>query len=305
MSDTSAFREALSSPIPSLSTPFLADGAIDYTALRAMVDFDVANDARAVMLTVGDSLYTVLTDDEVAEVTRVVIEQTAGRAMTIASDRSWATGKVVKFARFVRGLGGDMLMVLCPDWALSCTLDTLVEHYAAIAAEMPVMLVTNWLAPRPASFSLAFLKRIADEVPGVVAIKDDLCDTFARQMSVAVHDRIAIVSGGQKQNHLNNLPYGCDGYLSTFARFHPPIAHAYWQAIQADDLQEATRIIREYDMPLFDYLIPLQGGFDAGIHGLLEIAGLAQRWRRKPYYSLNDEEMDRLRAFVQDKGIRL
>ena len=36
------------------------------------------------------------------------------------------------------------------------------------------------------------------------------------------------------------------------------------------------------------------GGYDAGIHAAFELAGRAQCWRRKPYYSLNDEEMEAL-----------
>jgi hypothetical protein len=36
------------------------------------------------------------------------------------------------------------------------------------------------------------------------------------------------------------------------------------------------------------------GGFDAAMHGAMELLGLCGRWRRKPYYSLSDAEMDRL-----------
>ena len=303
MVDREEIRTALTGPVTSVSTPFCKDGTIDFTALRAMVDFDIDGGSKTVLLTYGDSLYSILTDDEVAEMTRVAAEQAAGRALVVAADRIWATPKEVAFAQYARGVGADMLMVVCPDWAQSCTLDTLVEHCAAVAVKTPVMLVTNWLVSRPLDFSVKFLEALRDRVPGVMAVKDDLCGEFARKMGLTVHDRMAIISGGQKQNHMNNLPYGCDGYLTTFGRFKPEIARKYWAAIESADCTAATGIIAEYDMPLFDLIATFPGGFDAAVHGAMELFGVAPRWRRKPYYSLNDAEMERLAGFFQDKGL--
>jgi dihydrodipicolinate synthase/N-acetylneuraminate lyase len=117
-------------------------------------------------------------------------------------------------------------------------------------------------------------------------------------MALLVHERWAVYSGGLKQNHLDIHPYGCDGYLSTFISFKPEIAQRYWLAITANDMTEAVRIIRAYEIPFFNYIMALPGGFDAGMHGMLEVCGIAKRWRRPPFYSLSDGEMERLRDFV-------
>jgi 4-hydroxy-tetrahydrodipicolinate synthase len=281
--------------------PFYRDGAIDLPALRNFVDFVIAGGTGTVMLTYGDSLFSILTDDEVAEVTRVVAEQAAGRALVIAADRQWATPKEVEFAQFALSVGADMLMVLPPDWASSCTVETLVEHYAAVADCIPVMVVTNYFVFRSNDFGLSVLTALADRVPGVAAVKDDVCGQFAREMGLAVHDRLALISGGQKQNHMNAHFYGCDGYLSTFVKFKPEIANTYWQAVQAKQYDRAHRIIAEQDMPLFDLLRSFTGGFNAALHGTLELFGVAQRWRRTPYYSLTDQEMERMAEFYRAK----
>ena len=118
----------------SAHTPFGADSEIDFTSLRGLVEGGIAAGSTTMLLNYGDSLFSLLTDDEVAEATRVVTEQTAGRAAVVAADRIWWTGKTVDFARYVREIGADLLMVLPPDWAQSCTTDTLVQHYAALAA---------------------------------------------------------------------------------------------------------------------------------------------------------------------------
>lgn len=296
--NTNELRHSLSGPITSLRIPFHQDGQIDYAGLRNIIEFDIAAGSGTIMLTFGDSHYSVLTDDEVAEITRKVVEHVKGRALVIAADRPWWTGKARHFARYCREVGADMLMVLPPDWAASATPQSFADHYTATAAEIPVMIVTAAFLNRPINFTLETLKLVMQQAPGVVALKDDLCGERGRKVSLLVHPLWAFVSGGQKQNHLDVLPYGCDGYLSTFMTFQPKIAHAYWSAIQSRDMAAAAAIIRDYDMPLFNYLVNLPGGFDAGIHGILELAGLSGRWRRLPYYSLNDAEMEQLKAFL-------
>jgi len=291
-------RASLTGPVASLRTVFLADGAIDESGVRACVDFAIAAGSRTVLLTFGDSLYSVLTDAEVAEVTKTVAAQAAGRAVVVAADRQWWTGKAVEFARYAREVGADVVMVLPPDWGASCTVQSLVGHYAAVAREAPVMVVTGVFRPRGMGFGLEVLARLRDDAPGIAAVKDDYCGEFGRRMCLLVHDRCAVIAGGQKQNHLDLLSYGCDGYLSTFITFRPEVAHAYWSAVTTNDLAGARSVIRDFDMPFFDFIVGLPGGFDAGIHGCYEICGIAGRWRRKPYHSLTDGEMERLKEFL-------
>jgi len=296
-------RDALSCPVTSISTPFNADGSIDFDGLRNFVDHAIAGCSKTMLLTYGDSLYSSLTDEEVAQVTKVVAKHTAGRALVVAADRIWATPREVEFARYARQVGADLLMVLPPDWAESCTVESLVEHYAAVAAHIPVMVVTNYLMPRGIELGLTVLENLRDRVDGIVAIKDDVCGEFARKMTLLVHDKWTVISGGQKQNHLNMLPYGCHGYLSTFARFCPRIARKYWTAIQTADFAIARDVIRDYDMPYFDFIMSLPGGFDAGIHATLELFGIAKRYRRKPYYSLDDAQMEQLAQFFRKHSL--
>lgn len=296
-------REALTGPFASICTPFCRDGSIDFASLRNLIDFLVDAGSKTMLLTPGDSLYTILTDEEIAEVTRVVVEHTAGRAMVVAAGNEWATPKAVEFAQYACTAGADVLMVAPPDWGASCTPETLVEYYAAAAEHMPVMVVTASLSRRPTDFALEVLRMLMEGVDGVVALKDDICGEFARRAGLLLHEHWATFSGGTKQNHMNMLPYGCDGYMSVFVSFKPEIAHNYWNAIQSMDLSTARDIIRDYDMPYFDCIGLCQGGCDAGMHATLELFGITQRWRRKPYASATDEDMEMLADFCKGKSL--
>jgi dihydrodipicolinate synthase/N-acetylneuraminate lyase len=190
-------QAALASPIPSLRTPFLPDGEIDYDGLRCYVERCLANGAKALMLTFGDSLYSVLTDAEVGQVTQAVVEQTRQRAVVIAT----------------------------------------------------------------------------------------------------------VIAGGTKQLHAYLAPYGCRGHLSTLLVYRPEIAHAYWRAFQEGDFAEMAKIVREIDIPMFDALSRCPGGFDAGLHAWCELIGLCGRWRRSPYRSLTDAEMEPFAESLRQLGL--
>ena len=221
----------------------------------------------------------------------------------IAADRYYHTNQAVEFAHYVRDVGADLLMVMPPDWGGSSTPQSFTDHYRTVSEVMPVMLVSNVFIARGAKFGYDTLKLTLAQAKNVVAIKDDLCGEFGRKMPLLVHDRWAVIAGGQKQNHLNSHPYGCDGYLSTFMLLKPAISHAYWQAIKTDNQPEIRRIIRDYDNPYFDLVMGLPGGFNAGIQAALELKGIAQRWRRKPYHSLTDAEMEGLSEGMKKLGI--
>ena len=296
-------RIALSGPWPSISTPFTSDGRIDFDSLRKQLDFVIQAKAKAVVLTWGDSLFSILTEDEISQVTKVVVQHVNRRAFVVVADGSWWTGKTVAFAKCCASIGADMLMVKPPDWAASTTVDSLVAHYRAVAEHIPVMLVTGFLGPRGAGFGLELCRRLYHEVPGVMAVKDDVGGDFVCKLCLMTHDRWAISAGGQKQNHLLMLPYGVDGYLSLFISFKPEIAWRYWKAIGAGNLQAARDVVRDYDMPLFDYLLKSEGGFDAAIHGIYELFGLAKRYRRPPYHSLSDKQMEKLAEFLRKTKI--
>ena len=301
MTNREEVREALTGPIASQQVPFTKDGEIDYKGLVNLIDFPISAGNKTVLLTYGDSLFSVLTDQEVAEITKFTVAHTAGRAMVVAADRQWWTGKTIEFAKYAREVGADMLMVLPPNWAASCTSETLITHYSAVAEHIPVMVVTNLFRDVEA-FGLKTLETLRDKTDNVMAVKDDVGEEFARKLCGLVKSKWAVFSGGRMQSHLNMLPYGCDGFMSPFQYFRPSVDYDYWNATQKADWNTAVGIINEFEVPFFGLTTQFDGGFNAIIHGVLELFGLSERWRRPPYHSLIDEDMDRLYDFFKSQG---
>jgi len=292
--DRDRVRRAFSGPVAGVHPPFHRDGSLDMDGLRREIDHNIAAGSGVLLMTYWDGLHSVLTDGEIAEVLTVVVDQVAGRAVVVAADRQWATPKEVEFADFARDAGADVLMVLPPNWAGSVTHDSLIAHYRTVSEHIPVMLVTGaYNAQRP--LGLQVVGTAVDTIPNIVAMKEDVGGEFGRRVTLLTHERWTVVSGGLKQDVLNLRPYGLDGFMSWFLHFIPDIAHAFWRTIEAGDVAASARFIRDYDW--FDFSETLGGGYDAMYHGAQEIFGIAERWRRGPYVSLTDADMDRLRGF--------
>jgi len=294
-------KNILRNPIPSFSTPFHEDGEIDFNAVKKMIDFYAESGFKSIMLTAGDSHYLALSDDEIKTLTQKICEYNNGRMLVIAADRYHNTRDAVKMAEYNKSVGADIQMVIPPDWAKSCSPESMAEHYARIADVMPVMIVTNIFIPRGEKFALDCIDKSLKLNKNIIAVKDDMCGIFARRLTARFSKEVAVIAGGQKQNHMNMHPYGKTGYLSTYARFYPQIAHEYWGKILKNDLHGATKIIEEFDVPFFNLIGSFAGGFDSGIHGALEIFGLAKRFRRKPYLTISDSEMKQLKDFFKLK----
>ena len=124
--DRAAAKAHFTGPVSSVRTPFHRDGSVDFDGLRQFIDRVIAHGSKAVILTAGDSHYICLSDEEIAAITTVTCEHVSGRAAVVAADRYHSTARAVDFARQAMSSGADLVMALPPDWASSCTADTLV-----------------------------------------------------------------------------------------------------------------------------------------------------------------------------------
>src|SRR3954452_116249 len=132
-------RVRVRGPVNSIYTTFTKDGELDWPGIRAMIEAGISGGSDICLLTFGDSQLDFLRDQEVAELTRVVVEQTAGRALTVAATKRWSQRQTLEFARYCKDFGVDMLMMLPSDHAFSS--EGKIGWYRSAAHQIPVMLV--------------------------------------------------------------------------------------------------------------------------------------------------------------------
>ena len=287
-------RERLEGPVSSVPTIFTRDGKIDHDGIRAVIDKSLEGDCQVIMLTCGDSLITLLTDDEVVEVHRTVIDHVGGRAITIACDNMWGQPKCVEFGRYVRDLGFDIYMVR-PPMQPKGTPESLAEFYRAAARETRVMLVGD--------VPIRTCELIADE-PNICAFKEDAGLDYALEVLKRWGDRWPMIGGGGQKRHYLLWPHGnCRGWLDVFIYCNLAPARLYWEAVKRNDAAEAWNVIMQYEYPVWQEFLSARVGGDGFVHTMLEACGVAPRWRRSPAADATDEETEQVGQLLCGLGL--
>lgn len=159
-----------SGSIPALVTPF-RDGAIDETAIRRLVDWQIAEGSSALVPcgTTGES--ATLSYEEHYRVIELVIEQAAGRVPVIAGCGSNDTATAVRHMAFAKSAGADAALVVAPYYNRPSQ-DGIVAHFTHLADQSDLPIVVYNVPGRTVTDILPdTLARLA-ELSSVVAVKD-------------------------------------------------------------------------------------------------------------------------------------
>ena len=201
----------LRGPVNPLPTKFTPDGEIDPDGMRSTIDVSLDAGVEVIMLTWGEGLVSLLTDDEVAEIHRIVIDHVGRRAVTIACDAMWGLNKAREFAAYVDELGFDLYMARPAEWARG-TPESLADWYRGVAQETRVMFVGD--------VPLRTCELVEDE-PNLLAFKEDIDLAYAHEVLMRWGDRWPMTGGGGMKRHHLLWPHGCRSWLDVFVRSYP------------------------------------------------------------------------------------
>ena len=219
-------------------TPF-RNGAVDLPALRALVEWQLAEktDGFVPCGTTGES--ATLTAQERADVIRTVIETVKGRAPVIAGAGSNATADCIEQVKRAKELGADGALVVTPYYNKP-TQEGLFQHYAAVweAARFPV--VAYNVPGRTACDLLPETVARLAKAGAIVGIKEATAnlDRQVQLVEKVGKDAIAYLSG----DDFTVLPYiacGGHGVISVIGNIAPRAMHDLVAAARKGDLADA------------------------------------------------------------------
>lgn len=293
MRDHEEIRTLLSGPVNPLPTKFHSDGTINFDGMHAVIDCSLEAGCQVIMLTWGETLVSLLSDAELAQVHRSVIAHVGDRALTIACDNMWGLHQTLEFGDLVRDLGFDLYMVRPADWARG-TPQSLADFYRVVSERTRAMLVGD--------VPIETCELIEDE-PGILAFKEDRQLDFAHEVLMRWGDRWPMVGGGGMKRHLLLWPHGCRAWLEPFVRCYPQPAMRYWRALQRGDTDEAWKIIMRVETPVRAAGHRFPAGYNGFAQAMIEVYGIAPRWRRSPAPNATEAEMEDVCGVLRRLGI--
>ena len=226
-----------SGSIPALVTPFRG-GAVDEAALRALVEWQIAEGSSALVPcgTTGES--ATLGFDEHYRVFDIVVEAAAGRVPVIAGCGSNDTATAVRHMREAKARGADAALIVAPYYNRP-TQDGMVAHFEYLAAHSDLPIVAYNVPGRTVTDILPdTFTRIAG-IASVVAVKDASGDcTRVTDHRRALGPDFCQLSGNDDL-WLSHAILGGTGCISVSANVAPRLCADFAAACAASDWAQA------------------------------------------------------------------
>lgn len=238
---TSTFRPIRGS-IPALVTPMREDGAVDYAALRRLIDWHIAEgtDCISVVGTTGES--PTVTVEEHCEIIRVTVEQAAGRVPVMAGCGANSTAEAIELARFAKKVGADCQLQVVPYYNKP-TQEGQYQHFRSIAeatGDLPIILY-NVPGRSVADMAHDTVLRLA-QVPGIVGIKEATGNIERAQWLIRQAPAGFSIYSGDDPTAVALMLLGGHGNISVTANVAPRLMHELCMAAIAGDVARARAI---------------------------------------------------------------
>lgn len=284
--------------IVALVTPMKADGAVDFEALEALVEWHVAEGTHGIvpMGTTGES--ATLDTPEHLMVIRRTIEVVDGRIPVIAGTGSNSTQETIHQTQEAERMGADACLLVTPYYNRP-TQEGLYRHFSAVAEVTEVPLVLYNVPPRTACDMQAETVARLAEVDGIVGIKEACGDP---ERVAAIRERVPeafFVLSGEDAQTMRMLELGAVGTISVTANVLPRMMSEFCAAF-LDGNEERARELDEQLQPIHQILF-VEPSPTATKWALYEM-GRIGRGIRLPLLELSEPHRDELRARLQRVG---
>lgn len=291
---TQAIHEQLTGAFTALITP-MRNGEIDLTALRELVDFQIAQgiDGLVPCGTTGES--ATMTEREHALVIETVIEQTAGRVPVIAGTGTNNTRLTIDRTRHALHAGATAALLVVPYYNKP-TQEGLIAHYTAIAeaTDLPLVLYN---VPGRTGITMSPQTTIAlSEIPTIAAIKEAAGSLDIVTEIVAETREDFVVLSGDDSLTLPMISVGARGVISVLSNILPAEVAELVQRANAGDFMAA----RARHLRLFDVMRAMfTGNNPTAVKTAAELLGLCSGEVRLPLTRLNDAQFRVVERAVQ------
>ncbi|MCA6216184.1 4-hydroxy-tetrahydrodipicolinate synthase [Ideonella sp. B7] len=227
--------------IVALVTPMHEDGSVDYDALKALIDWHIAEgtDCIGVVGTTGES--ATVNVEEHCEIIRVAVEHAKGRVPILAGAGANSTAEAITLSKYAKDVGADCTLQVVPYYNKPSQ-EGIYRHFRAIAeaVDIPVMLY-NVPGRTVADMQPETVLRLT-EVPGIFGIKEATGNIErAAWLIKHVPSNFAVYSGDDS-SAIATMLLGGKGNVSVTANIAPKLMHELCMAAIAGDVAKAREI---------------------------------------------------------------
>lgn len=241
----------LKGTITALVTPFTAEGAVDYGALKALVDAQTAAGVEGICSVGTSGESPTLTPEEHHKVIEKTIEYAAGKCRIIAGTGANATAEAVSLTKAVLAMGGADACLQVTPYYNKPNAEGLYRHFMTVAdLGLPVVLY-NVPGRAGKEIPLDVVARLAKH-PNVVAIKE-AAGSVERVSAIKNLAPDFTVLSGDDSLTLPMISVGAQGVISVASNVIPKEMGDMVRFALAEDFVAARKLHQKF-YPLFHNL---------------------------------------------------
>lgn len=285
----------LSGTITALVTPFGKDGAVDYGALKAIVEEQVASGIEGICSvgTTGES--PTLSHEEHHKVIEKTIEYAGGKCKIIAGTGANSTREAISLTKAALAMGGSDACLQVTPYYNKPNAEGLYRHFATVAdLGLPVVLY-NVPGRAGKEIPLEVVARLAKH-PNIVAIKEAAgsVDRVSAIKSL-VGDELTVLSGDDTLA-LPMISVGAAGVISVASNVIPKAMGDMIRLALAGNFTNARELHFKY-YPLFhDLFIDTN---PVMVKEALALMGKIERSFRLPLCETSEANLKSLRVVMK------
>lgn len=221
-----------------LITPFQHGGAIDEAALRALVDWQIAEGVHFLVPCGSTGEAATLSLEEHRRVVALVVEQVNGRVPVVAGAGSNDTRKAIALARDMQAVGATHLLHVSPMYNKPPQRG-IEAHFRALAEAVDLPIVVYNVPGRTASNIEAKTTLALAGVGNIVAVKEASGNLAQVSDILAARPADFSVLSGDDELTLPMLAAGADGVISVVSNAAPRLLVELVEAAARGDFATA------------------------------------------------------------------
>ena len=279
-----------------ITTPFLANGEVDYDTFRDQIEYQIQNGTDAIIVcgTTGEA--SCLSHEEHLDCIKFCVEVVNKRIPVIAGTGSNCTETAIYLSTEAEKYGVDGLLVVTPYYN-KATQKGLIEHYTMVAESVKLPIIMYNVPSRTGCNILPeTAAKLCKNVPNIVGIKEASGDiSQVAKVALLCGDDIDIYSGNDDQI-IPILALGGKGVISVLSNVAPKQTHDICQAFFDGDTAKAAKLQIE--------AIPLVGALFCEVNPIpvkqaIELQGRDTGVVRRPLTEMEPQNAERLKKEMQ------
>ena len=279
-----------------ITTPFLANGEVDYDTFRDQIEYQIQNGTDAIIVcgTTGEA--SCLSHEEHLDCIKFCVEVVNKRIPVIAGTGSNCTETAIYLSTEAEKYGVDGLLVVTPYYN-KATQKGLIEHYTMVANSVKLPIIMYNVPSRTGCNILPeTAAKLCKNVPNIVGIKEASGDiSQVAKVALLCGDDIDIYSGNDDQI-IPILALGGKGVISVLSNIAPKQTQDICQAFFDGDTAKAAKLQIE--------AIPLVGALFCEVNPIpvkkaIELQGRDTGVVRRPLTEMEPQNAERLKKEMQ------